>query len=326
MSETTDRPMTVKAARRLLSDTRRVSPERVREAEELLRALHAKRPGLMAGGGVGVASCANCGGGVWSLHSDGDDERWACSRCHREPMSAAEGKALKDAQREQAHRLAAEKARVAAAAPKPREALASLVEELIGAQAEEARLEAAGATARDQLATARVALDSAEAALPAAREKIASAAVEALLDPAAAGRKPRTTVIEAASLEMARNGLELATTAAQTIEDMLADARYQMRRLEKRHREAALDVLRDECAPLLIARATEARHEFVAASRGLRWLEKSGVAPSSLIAAELKWSWHHSPEVWQAGSQPGPDFDAALKALLRDPHAPVELT
>jgi hypothetical protein len=32
--------------------------------------------------------------------------------------------------------------------------------------------------------------------------------------------------------------------------------------------------------------------------------------------------WHHSPEVWQAGSQPGPDLDAALKALLRDPRAP----
>jgi hypothetical protein len=31
----------------------------------------------------------------------------------------------------------------------------------------------------------------------------------------------------------------------------------------------------------------------------------------------------HSPEVWSAGNQPGPDLDAALKALLRDPRAPV---
>jgi hypothetical protein len=104
---------------------------------------------------------------------------------------------------------------------------------------------------------------------------------------------------------------------------MLSDVGYQVRRLEKRHREAALAVLRDETAPLFVARATEARQEFVMASKGLQWLERAGAAPSSLIATELRWSWHHSPEVWQAGGQSGADLDAALKALLRDAAAPM---
>jgi hypothetical protein len=106
---------------------------------------------------------------------------------------------------------------------------------------------------------------------------------------------------------------------------MLTDVGYQMRRLEKRHREAALTVLANEVAPLLIARAAEARNEFIAASKGLVWLEKSGAAPSSLIVAELRWSWHNSPETWRAGSQPGPDLDAALAELLADSRAPVSV-
>jgi hypothetical protein len=105
----------------------------------------------------------------------------------------------------------------------------------------------------------------------------------------------------------------------------LSDARTAVRRLEQRHREAALAVLSDETAPLLIARATEARTEFVAASRGLRWLERAGVAPTSLIAAELKWSWQNLPQSWTAGEQAGPDLDAALARLLGDPRAPVDL-
>jgi hypothetical protein len=77
MGETVDSQLTVRQARRLLSDTSRVAPERVREAETLIRELHSRRPAIMPGGGVGVALCQNCGNGTWSLHSDGDTELWA---------------------------------------------------------------------------------------------------------------------------------------------------------------------------------------------------------------------------------------------------------
>jgi hypothetical protein len=102
---------------------------------------------------------------------------------------------------------------------------------------------------------------------------------------------------------------------------MLSDAGVLVRKLEKQHRSAALAVLSDETAPLFVARATEARTEFVAASRGLRWLERAGAAPNSLIAAELRWSWSNLPQSWTAGEQSGPDLDAVLAALLADPDA-----
>jgi hypothetical protein len=85
-----------------------------------------------------VVACRACGNATWSLHTDGDDERW----CHREPMSDTEAAALRAARREQEALLAAEAARVAAAAPTPREVLAAVVDELTGAQAELVRLEA----------------------------------------------------------------------------------------------------------------------------------------------------------------------------------------
>jgi hypothetical protein len=322
MSETTDR-MTIREARKLLGDTRGVSSKRINEAETLLHELRLKKPGYLPGGGMCVVSCRSCGCSVWTLHTDGDDERWACDRCHREPMTNDEALALRAARREQEAILAAEAKAVADAAPKPREALKAVAAELAGARAEEARLEAAAAHARDQLAQARVALDVAEAELPAARTRAAEEAVTALLT---GKTKPvKTFAAEESAVEAARSGLSLATTATDTLADMLTDVGYQVRRLEKAHRAAALAVLSDETAPLFVARATEARTEFVAASRGLQWLENAGVAPSSLIAAELRWSWNRLPDTWTSAGQSGPDLDGALKALLANSSAPVDL-
>jgi hypothetical protein len=323
MSETTDRPLTVKQARRLLSDTRAVSTERVHEAQMLLHDLQSRRPGILPNGGLCVVHCKNCGCSVWTLHTDDDDERWACDRCHREPMSQEEARALKDAQRAQADRLAAEKAAEEAARPSPRQALSAVAAELAKAQAELFRMEAGADAARERLAEARVALDSAEEGLLIARNRIGESAVERCFDTAAVRKPSRGVAAEMAGLEEARIRLEAAAGANQSIADMLSDAGVLVRKLEQRHREAGLAVLSDECAPLFIARASTARTEFIAASKGLQWLERAGAAPNTLIGAELRWSWHHSPEVWNAGSQSGPDLDTALKALLRDPRAPV---
>jgi hypothetical protein len=87
---------------------------------------------------------------------------------------------------------------------------------------------------------------------------------------------------------------------------------------------AALTVLADEVAPLFVSRATTARTEFVMASKGLQWLERSGVAPTSLIAEELRWSWGNLPSGWTSG-EAGPDLDGALGRLLGDPRASIDL-
>jgi hypothetical protein len=306
MSTTADRPMTIKAARALLSDTRGVPDRVVEEAQGVIRAAHLQNAGL--------GTC-RCGCAVWIPGEFG----LVCERCGT--MSEAARQASEQAA---AEKRAVQKAKEAAEAPTPREALQAVAAELAGARAEEAKLETAAVNARDQLATARIKLDAAEEALPAARAQIAEQNVLALLS---GKTKPsRGVAAEESALEAARNGMELATTAVDTIADMLGEVRYQLPRLEKRHREAALAVLADEVAPLFIARANTARTEFISASKGLQWLEHAGAAPSTLIASELKWSWHHSPEVWQAkGNQLGPDLDGALKALLADPRASTEL-
>jgi hypothetical protein len=79
--------MTIRQARALLSHTLGKSPEQINEAETLVLDLHARKPGRLQGGGLCVFSCEACGCAIWTLHSDGDDERWACNRCHREPMT-----------------------------------------------------------------------------------------------------------------------------------------------------------------------------------------------------------------------------------------------
>jgi hypothetical protein len=324
MSDTTTPSMTIKAARALLNYTLGRDPQLIRQAEELIRALHSRKPGILSGGGMTVQTCQACGNSTWSLHTtDKDDERWACDRCHREPMSQEEGRVLKAARRDQADRLAAAKAQEEAAAPKPREVLAAVAAQLIEAKAEHARLEAASDAARDRLGDARLNLDGAEEALSIARNRLAETAVERCFDTAAVRKPSRGIAAEMAAVEAARSGLELATTASDTIADMLSDVGYQVRRLEKRHREAALAVLANEYGPLFVARATEARTEFIMASKGLQWLETAGTPLSSLIASELKWSWHNLPQSWTTGSQPGLDLDAALAELLADPHASV---
>jgi hypothetical protein len=167
-------------------------------------------------------------------------------------MSDKEARVLKDARREQADRLKAEAKAVADAAPKPREVLVAVTGELTGARAEEGRLEAAAANAREQLVQARTAMDMAEEALLIARNRLAETAVERCFDTASVRKPSRGVAAEMAAVEAARSGLELATTAANTLADMLSDVGYQLRRLEKRHREAALAVLSDECSPLLL--------------------------------------------------------------------------
>src|ERR1700759_1415166 len=127
MSSTLARPMTIRQARALLADTRRASSEQIRVAEQLIRELHSRRPDHLPQGGVAVVPCQACGNATWSLHADGDDEGWACYSCHREPMSDKQALALRAAKAEQARVLAAEKEAAAAAAPKPREVLATVV-------------------------------------------------------------------------------------------------------------------------------------------------------------------------------------------------------
>lgn len=295
--------MSVAEAREILQNTRGRSDATLDEAQRTMREWYKTN--------AGRGSC-RCSSICWIPGEFGLE----CERCgtlSEAARQATEAAAAK--KREKA------KAAEAASAPKPRQVLAAAAAALTDAQANEARLEAASVAGRDQLAAARTGLDAAEAALAAARERIARGAVDALLDPSA--KKPKTVASELAVVATAGSELELARVAAQEVEDRLADAQRAVRRLEQRHREAALVVLSDECAPLFIARATEARTEFVAASRGLRWLEHAGVAPTSLIAAELRWSWSNVPHSWTASDQRGPDLDTALKALLRDPHAPV---
>jgi hypothetical protein len=192
MSETNDRPMSIKQARRILRDTMRVPPDRIHAAESLLRDLQARNPGHdRVGGGMSGLSCLVCGCQSWSLHSDADDERWACERCHREPMSDVDLAALRATERAEAEAEVADEAARVAAEPTPREALAVVLKELAEARSDHAKLAAAADASRDQVAAARASLDQAEGALPAAGAKVAEAAVAALLDPSIRSQRRR---------------------------------------------------------------------------------------------------------------------------------------
>src|SRR5690349_19747740 len=82
LADTQTRTMTVAAARELLSNTYGLATERVDAAQQVVDAFQAKRP---------RRQCFACGSGRWSEHLAADgNAAWACSGCHRPPMSLDE--------------------------------------------------------------------------------------------------------------------------------------------------------------------------------------------------------------------------------------------
>src|SRR4051794_40984742 len=77
-----EKMMTVQEARAVLQDTSRLSPEQVEEAEKVIRGFYGQKP---------RSFCVACSCGIWSEHRTAAGHSvWACSNCHRPPMSNSE--------------------------------------------------------------------------------------------------------------------------------------------------------------------------------------------------------------------------------------------
>jgi hypothetical protein len=74
--------MTVQSARAVLQDVSRLSPEQVEEAEKVIRGFYGQKP---------RSFCVACSCYIFSEHRTADGNSvWACSNCHRSPMSHEE--------------------------------------------------------------------------------------------------------------------------------------------------------------------------------------------------------------------------------------------
>jgi len=93
------KPMSVASARELLRDTSRMSSEQIDELQAVVATFQAKRP---------RNQCAACGSMIWAEHSTAAGASvWACSGCHRAPMSHDEWQAQRASSLAQAGRKAA---------------------------------------------------------------------------------------------------------------------------------------------------------------------------------------------------------------------------
>jgi hypothetical protein len=261
--------------------------------------------------------CAACNHRKWHAgYMLSGDRVWCCSHCGRRRMTDAEW--VVELAAEQA-KAAATRVAVApvATSKSARAALAEAIADRDAARADLERLDAAIDPARETIAKLRAAHEAAEAELTRAEAGGAASIVSMLLG----GKQSPNISLSAirAKLEDAAGALAAVVAARQQIGERLDAARSDIARLERKVRELAIDVLRLDIPPGVVARAERARAEFAQAMRAIIWLGARGVLPDTAAHRRL----FVSASAWPEAADGAPAWENALAELQRNSNAPL---
>jgi hypothetical protein len=212
----------------------------------------------------------------------------------------------------------------------PRQVLKACMAELLAGATECEHLIRAVPAAQAEVERAEVAL----AAAVAARQETAARGAQELeillreKSGSASARANPDLAAKRRGIENAQDVLDTARTAAALVREREAGARQILERRQQAHRNAALRVLGEEFAPVLVKRAEMQMAEVIANLSALGWLVQQRIAlpEGAGKIAELR---HCAPQHWPKAAQGTAAASAAmteaLSALLRDPGAKVAI-